>query len=102
MRHEARQVPSWLIFDVGQKIMIRGLKVFSPRKAATGMDGGHAYVCGTTEWNGSETPVFVFLKDHVEEGKLEDAMLAGPMTFDAARHDFVLGHGLSLFDAEIK
>jgi hypothetical protein len=28
MRHEARQVPSWLIFDVGQKRMKRASKIF--------------------------------------------------------------------------
>lgn len=82
--------------------MIRDLTVHSPRKSATGMDGGHTYVSGVTEWNGSETAVFVFLKDQEEERKIEDAVLDGPMRFDAPRFDFVVGHGLSVFDAELK
>lgn len=66
------------------------------------MAGGLTYVSGVTDWNGSETSVFVFLKDQEEERKVEQAVLAGPMRFDAARYDFVIGHGLSVFDAELK
>ena len=82
--------------------MIRGLIVRSPKKSATGMDGGHTYVSGVTDWNGSETSVFVFLKDQEEERKIEEAVLTRQMRFDAPRFDFVVGHGLSVFDAELK
>jgi hypothetical protein len=81
--------------------MIRGLKVLSPKKAATGFGGGCTYLSGVAEWNGSETPVFVFFKEE-EEGKVEQMVLSGSMTFDACRHDFVVGHGLSLWEAELK
>ncbi len=82
--------------------MIRGLKVSSAKRAATGMDGGHTYVSGITIWNGDEVPVFVFLKNPDEEKRIDDALITGPLVFDALRYDFVIGHGLSLFDAEQK
>jgi hypothetical protein len=82
--------------------MIRGLKVLSPKKSATGMDGGHTYLSGFAEWKGRKTPVFVFLKDEAEEKKIEEAVLDSAVTFDAPRHDFVVGHGLSLFEAELR
>ena len=65
------------------------------------MAGGHVYISGVAEWKGSETSVFVFLKDQEEE-KIGDTDLGASMTFDAERYDFVVGHGLSLFGAEIK
>lgn len=82
--------------------MIRGLKVESPKKSATGMDGGHTYISGTTQWDGSQTPVFVFLKDKAEEKKIEEAVFDDSIFFDAKRHDFVVGHGLSLWEAELR
>ncbi len=82
--------------------MIRGLKVESPKKSGTGMDGGHTYVSGTADWEGRKTPVFVFLKDEEEEKKIEALVMSVPLTFDAQRHDFVSGHGLSLWEAELK
>ena len=81
--------------------MIRGLKVLSPKKAATGFGGGRTYLSGVAEWNGSATPVFVFFKEE-EEAMVEKMALSGSMTFDAGRHDFVVGHGLSLWDVELK
>jgi len=81
--------------------MIRELKVFSLKKTATGFGGGRTYLSGVAKWNGSETPVFVFFKEEEEE-KVEQMVLSGSMTFDASHHDFVVGHGLSLWDAELK
>jgi hypothetical protein len=82
--------------------MIRGLKVESPQKSATGFGGGHSYLSGTADWKGRKTPVFVFLKDEDEEKKLEAVVIDGPLLFDGKRHDFVSGHGLSLWGAELK
>ncbi len=81
--------------------MIRGIKVLSPKKAATGFGGGRTYLSGVADWNGSETPVFVFFKEEEDE-KVEQMVLSSSMTFDAGRYDFVVGHGLSLWDAELK
>lgn len=82
--------------------MIHGLKVDSPKKSATGFGGGHLYLSGTANWDGRKTPVFVFLKNEDEEKKVEVTVIDGPLFFDAQRHDFVEGHGLSLWGAELK
>jgi len=74
----------------------------SPKKPATGFGGGHSYLSGIAIWEGRTTPVFVFLKDEEEEKKIEAVAIDGPLTFDAQRYDFVAGHGLSLWEAELK
>jgi hypothetical protein len=71
----------------------------SPRLLTSGAGGGRAYAKGLCDFGGNEVAVCVFPSDKTEEAKLQIPWKT--LTVACARHDFVVGVGLSLWDCRI-
>ncbi|XZE35734.1 hypothetical protein SH501x_001274 [Pirellulaceae bacterium SH501] len=71
--------------------------IYKAHVTRTGADGGHRYLQGRCEWEGSESDVTVLFASRNDELALSD----GEAYVVATVANFVKGAGLLLFDAKL-
>ena len=67
---------------------------------STGADGGHWYLSGFCDYEGSQVKVYAFLADKAEEERIR-SLGSDTFALDCPRHDFIRGIGLSLWDCRL-
>lgn len=75
-----------------QRFLVRAATVSS-----TGADGGHRYLRGRCEWEGSDVDVAVLFASRSDE----KALTPGDVVVEATVSDFTKGTGLLLSDARL-
>jgi hypothetical protein len=71
-------------------------RIHDAKVLRNGADGGHAYASGRCTYEGEDVSVYVFMAAKADE-MLLDSKVSSPFSVVPARHDFIVGIGLSLW-----